>query len=101
MTEKQLQQAIVDYARLAGWLVFHPHDSRRSEPGFPDLVLVRDRVIFAELKTDDGRMSKEQSAWTYALAQAGAEVYLWRPSDWFDGRVEHALRRHVAARRAA
>ena len=38
MTEKQFQSHIVQYAKMRGWLVYHTHDSRRSEPGFPDLV---------------------------------------------------------------
>ena len=39
-TEDQWQSAVIEYARLMGWLVYHTHDSRHSEKGFPDLVLV-------------------------------------------------------------
>ena len=48
MTEKEFQRLVVDYATLHGWMHYHTHDSRRSTPGFPDLVLVRERIIFAE-----------------------------------------------------
>ena len=48
LREKQVQSAILDVARLLGWRVYHTFDSRKSEAGFPDLVLVRDRVIYAE-----------------------------------------------------
>jgi hypothetical protein len=41
-TERQFERAIVEYAKLSGWKAFHPFDSRRSEPGWPDLTLVRD-----------------------------------------------------------
>lgn len=85
MTERELQDALTDLARLCGWLVCHPFDSRRSEPGFPDLVLVHAgarRVIFAELKSERGRVTVEQTHWMSALIAAGAEVYLWRPSDY-------------------
>lgn len=57
--------------------------SIHSPRGFPDLVLVspeRKRVIFAELKTEQGKVSEHQQAWIEALRQAGAEVYVWRPS---------------------
>ena len=72
----------VSLARKLGWKVFHDFDSRRNEPGFPDLVLVRDRVIFAELKTERGRVSKEQIAWIHAIKSAGTYAAIWRPSDW-------------------
>jgi hypothetical protein len=42
------------------------------------------RTIFAELKTEKGKMSKEQEDWGVALIASGAEWYLWRPSDMDD-----------------
>ena len=75
MSEASFQGAVVEYARLRGWLVYHTRDSRGSQPGYPDLTLVRGgRLIFAELKTDTGRVRVEQQAWLAALAFAGAEV---------------------------
>jgi len=69
-------------AALYGWLPYHTHDSRKSEPGFPDLCLVRgDRLIFAELKTQRGRLTAAQTAWLDKLRATHAEVYVWRPSD--------------------
>jgi hypothetical protein len=50
--------------------------------GFPDLVLVRDRVIFAELKRDKGQLSVDQYEWLEMLKKTGAEVYVWRPCEW-------------------
>ncbi len=92
MTEKQLQAAIVKTARLLGWRVYHTFDSRRSEPGFPDLTMVKDgRLIFAELKSAKGRATEEQLAWLDALG-ACAETYLFYPRDWLDGTVERTLR---------
>ena len=84
--EKQFMQAVMDAARLTGWMAFHPFDSRRSEPGFPDLTLVHPErgLIFAELKTARGRASPAQQRWIAALRDAGARVYLWRPDDWDD-----------------
>jgi hypothetical protein len=82
-TEKQFMQAVIDFARFRGWMVFHPFDSRRSEPGWPDLVLVRDRcLIFAELKVEPNKPTKAQREWLTALDLAGAETYVWYPRMW-------------------
>jgi hypothetical protein len=79
LTEKALQAHVLDLAQLFGWLAYHTFDARRSEPGFPDVVLVRERVLFVELKTERGRLSPAQVEWLRALLGAGAEVYLVRP----------------------
>jgi len=39
-------------------------------------------VIFAELKTQLGRVTDQQLDWITTLKAAGAEAYIWRPSDW-------------------
>lgn len=63
-------------------MAYHTHDSRRSEPGFPDLVLVKGtRLIFAELKADTGRVSPAQQRWLDALG-ATSRAVVWRPRDW-------------------
>lgn len=50
--------------------------------GFPDLVLVRERVIWAELKTDKGKESNDQIDWKDALMNADQEFYVWRPRNF-------------------
>lgn len=91
-TEKQFQAAVVEYALLQGWRVYHTFDSRHSVAGFPDLCMVRGlRLLFAELKTEKGRESKAQREWLDALGLATPEVWLWRPSDWPE--IETVLRR--------
>ena len=82
LTERDWQRQVLDLATLQRWTWYHTHDSRRSPAGFTDLVLVRDRVIFAELKTDKGRLTTEQLCWQHLLRNAGAEVHVWRPRDW-------------------
>ena len=81
MTERQFQTRVLRIAKQFGWITYHTHDSRRSDPGFPDLVLVRDRVLFRELKTETGRISEPQKAWGQALKRAGADFKIWRPGD--------------------
>ena len=78
---------MIEYAELRGWAVYHAayvkgHLRSSSSVGFPDLVLVRnDRTVFAELKTDKGKLSVAQDGWLNLLRGTANEVYLWRPSD--------------------
>jgi hypothetical protein len=60
--------------------------------GWPDLVLVRDRVLYRELKSERGTLSVEQQDWGHALKLAGADYDTWRPLQWYDGTIEAALR---------
>ncbi len=92
MTEAQLQSTVIEIMRWKGWSCYHTHDSRRSEPGYPDLTAVRDsRLMFVEFKTEKGRMRPAQIEWLNMLVQAHGEVYLVRPStmDAFLKNMEH------------
>ena len=88
--------------KRAGWLGYrrqHVYDSRLAalncDPGWPDLSLLRPpglrgglRYICAELKDETGDVSDDQREILDGLMLvAGAEVYLWRPSD-----VDEAIR---------
>lgn len=78
--EKELQADVKQIATVLGWRrSYHTFDSRRSDTGFPDLVLVRDRVVFCELKRERGKTTDVQREWLRALRKAGAEVYVVRP----------------------
>ncbi|HUY07874.1 MAG TPA: VRR-NUC domain-containing protein [Candidatus Dormibacteraeota bacterium] len=89
MTERDLQWDIVSLATALGWRCFHAHDARRSAAGFPDLCLARrGDVLFAELKTERGRLSNAQIAWSEELPN----WFCWRPTDWLSGAVQDALR---------
>jgi hypothetical protein len=70
------------FARDHAWETYHTHRSDHSEPGFPDLVLVRETVLWVELKTNTGKLTKEQALWLSILAHAGQETHIWRPRDW-------------------
>src|SRR5690606_2687191 len=82
--EPAFQRQVLQLARLTGWRSAHfrPGLNKRGEwqtavagdgKGFPDLVLIRERVLFVELKTDAGALSPEQRAWRDALLDAGAD----------------------------
>ena len=90
--EAEFQKAIIELAHLYGWAVAHFRSAMTQRgnwvtplqgdaKGFPDLVLVRDGVIFAELKSEKGKLTPEQQEWIDLLKAAGQEVYVWRPSD--------------------
>ena len=72
-------------ARAHGYCVYHTRDSRGSDCGFPDLCLVRPgRLIFAELKSTRGKLTREQQRGLSLLQHSipAVETYTWRPADW-------------------
>ena len=85
ITEKQFESQVKDLAKLFGWKYYHTWRSIHSPAGFPDCVMVRlSRIIFAELKSEKGKVSPAQQEWLDALGNVGdkdMQVYLWRPSD--------------------
>ena len=84
MSEAAWTAKIRETAALYGWLSYHTHNSKFSEPGWPDFVLGHSRhrrTIFAELKTETGGLSGPQHAWLTHLSACGFETALWRPSD--------------------
>lgn len=95
LLEHAFQTRVIGLAVFYGWQVYHPPDNLPTRtargrvvkqdvrPGFPDLTLVRPpELLFAELKTDSGRLSRDQIAWIAALEQCGQEVHVWRPQSF-------------------
>lgn len=91
MSEGELDRSVRRIAADLGLLVYHTHDSRRSEPGFPDLVCVGRRVMYRELKKENGRVTQAQKTWLAALVDAGQDACVWRPSDLLAGRIARKL----------
>jgi|TARA_R110000744_G_scaffold159057_2_gene275128 hypothetical protein len=102
MSEAELQKAIIAFARAQGWLVAHfrPAKTTRGNwitpvsgdgAGFPDLVLVKNRVLYVELKSELGKLSTSQDMWMSALKHSGENIFTWRPSQWMDGTIEKEL----------
>jgi hypothetical protein len=93
MTERELQDAVIECAEVFGWKVHHQKYSIQSARGWPDLFMVRDgRALAAELKRDGRTPTPAQVEWLKALERAGAEVHIWRPADWRSGEIERVLR---------
>ncbi len=91
MKEREFQAQVVELARAQNWIVYHTADSRRSNPGWPDLVLVRGPIMLClELKTAKGRISASQMAWIEALKKVRiVHADIARPANWPD--IERAL----------
>ncbi len=92
MSEKEWQAKVVAKAKDEGWLVYHTYDSRRSYPGFPDLIIVRGPMLLAlELKAEKGRrVTAQQQEWITALQKVKiVSADIARPHHWPD--IERAL----------
>ena len=88
MTEAELSSVVRGMVRDAGMLSYHTYNSRRSDRGWPDLVIadrVGRRFLVLELKTEKGRLSEEQEVWLAALQDCGVAAAVLRPSGlgWF------------------
>jgi hypothetical protein len=93
MKESHFQNSVIMLAKLHGWLVMHTRAVEirpgvwktplQGHAGYPDLTLVHSfrGIIFAELKSDIGRVSPMQKAWHDRIHEAGGEIHVWRPKD--------------------
>jgi len=92
MSEEDLMKRVKRLCRDLKLLAYHTYDSRQSPPGYPDWHIVgRGRSIFRECKTEMGRTTKDQDEWIARLRDAGHDVDVWRPRDWFNGRIQQEL----------
>ena len=92
ISEADFQRQVIASAKAAGWLVQHARaaynkSGRVSTPiqghaGYPDLTLLRDRLVLVELKKVGAYPSPDQRVWHERLRAAGVEFYVWRPTDW-------------------
>ena len=90
-TEEDFKSWVIDCAHLFGWRLAHFRPGMTQKGwrtpveadggGYPDLTLVRERVIWAEIKSEKGKLSQGQQEWLDTLKAAGQEVYIWRPGD--------------------
>jgi hypothetical protein len=95
VSEREFATIFEEMLLRAGWGWHHPHDARRSQTTL-DYVCWRERVFWAELKTERGILSvdrwvtgsdgrrvwiKGQETVVAELRAAGQTVYIWRPSD--------------------
>jgi len=92
ISEKAFTSQVIKLAKVFGWRVAHFRPAMvgtrwvtamQGDIGFPDLVLARaGKVIFAELKSETGKLSPTQRKWIDALTSepsAGVTACIWRP----------------------
>ena len=89
-SEKLFMDQVMQIAKMNGWMIHHPtpHQVRpgvfRSDgAGVPDLMLVSTTgrgIIWAELKTEVGKLTPIQRQWGNSIKANGGEYYVWRPS---------------------
>lgn len=81
--EAAFQAAVVQLAQTLRCLCYHTFDSRRSEAGFPDLVIVGRRgFLVRELKMPGKQATKAQEMWLARFALVGVNAAVWRPEDF-------------------
>ncbi len=106
MSEKTLQNRIMDRAKRRGWKTAHvgkgiaaftkdgqPIFVTAMDNGWPDLTLAKagHNLIFMELKKEQGEVSDDQKFWLNLLNACGASAIVVRPSDLREGRVTTIL----------
>ena len=87
--EKAFQTIVVTTAREHGWMVKNNIcEHSKSEPGFPDLVMVKEgKILFVELRSDKDKFTAEKHEWLKALSThqrncGSTFVQLWPISEW-------------------
>lgn len=101
LSEDDFTAQVLAYAKAMGWRTAHFRPAQTARgwrtavqgdgKGFPDLVLVRERTVVAELKVGCNVPSAEQLAWIKAFVGARVEAYMWWPEDWPE--IEKVLKR--------
>jgi hypothetical protein len=100
-SEREFMGLLTEAAELLGWRWAHFRPARTAHgwrtpvsgplgAGWPDLVLTRDRdgrMLFAEIKSDHGKLSDEQSEVHEYLRRISRlhgwmQVVTWRPRDF-------------------
>lgn len=90
MSEADWQETVEEVFHHHGWVSWHDNTPQRNKAGFLDLMLLKDRAIFVELKARDknGRPpSLRPGQWEMigAMQKAGLDVRVWT---WPDSEEE-------------
>jgi len=107
MSERVLQDRIVDRAKRRGWKVAHdgrgiaafdasgnPVFVTPMAKGWPDLFLLHERrgeSLVIECKREEGEVEPEQWVWLVLFNRCGIPAVVCRPSDLREGRVNAIL----------
>jgi len=78
---------VIELAESQGWLVYHVANVKgqlrcKSSVGFPDLLLLKDKIVIWECKIPPNKLSPAQKVWTDRFAEVGVETKVITPEDW-------------------
>jgi len=108
VTGTELQRMVMELGGMLGYASVHFRAAQTGRgwrvpvegplgKGWPDLVLVnpmRRRTIAAEIKREvDDQLTPDQEYVHSVLRGAGWSVFVWRPSDLTEGRIQDELQR--------
>ena len=107
MSEAEWQRQFTELAELYGWAFVHWRPARTKHgwrtpgegplaKGWPDVVLVRERLIAVELKASRGKLSPDQERVRDILLAGGVEWYVFRPEHFDEAHAVLRERRPVA-----
>ena len=85
LSEKKFGVRVKTFLRNHGWHVQSNSwvgVGNQYMKGFPDLVCVRQKVLFIELKTATGKLKPAQQDWANWIVEAGGDWLLLRPQQW-------------------
>ena len=97
MSEDELDRlvrgALKDLERLGRKVLrMHPWSSRHTAGGWPDWAIVGSGgFMLRELKRENQKPRPDQQEWLDMLTAAGIDADVWKPSDWYSGRVTREL----------
>ena len=84
--EGKLQARLRQLALDTGHLYYHTHNSKRSDPGWPDAAILHREggILYAwELKDATGTVTPAQRTWLEALGKVTrVDARVVRPGDW-------------------
>ena len=90
--EDIFQGKVIELAQMHRWTVLHIMPAKLGDrwvtavsadgKGYPDLTLVRERIVWMELKADGKYLEPDQKIWRDAILAAGGEHHVLRPKDW-------------------
>mgnify|MGYP000990040508 CR=1 FL=1 len=77
--ESDIQRGIKEYLQWQGWYVVKIHQSLGSHKGIADLYAIREgRSVWIEVKTERGRLSKDQERYRAEIEAHGGEYIVAR-----------------------
>lgn len=93
MSEAELEENIRDTCKKLGILRFHVRISKGTTAGLPDDILIGPRgILWRECKNATYKPTPAQVKTGEALTAVGQDFAIWRPADWYSGRIVRELR---------